>query len=125
MLSLRFGVGYVCESRRLLGEGFVGGSMSETTRGRCQATAGGGMGLFLVLDGGAARYVEVSLGARCPGTIWVVGNHVVGSGCCLVESGCDVYGGVLDSPLFWLKVVQGLVALEACVADEGCLVLGV
>lgn len=97
--------------------------MCETTRGRCQATAGGGMSLLLVLDGGAAGYVEVGLGARCPGGIWVVGGHVVGGGHGLVERGCDVYGGVLDGPLVRLKVVERLVALEASVANESSLVL--
>lgn len=84
------------------------------------------MGLLLVLDGGAAGYVEVGLGARCPGIVWVVRDHVVGSGHSLVEGGCDVYGGILDGPLFRLEtLVEGLVALEACVTDEGCLVLSV
>lgn len=92
---------------------------------RCQATVGSGMGLLLVLNGGATGYVEVDLGARRPGVVWVVRDHVVGSGRSLIEGGCDVYGGVLDGPLFGLEAVEGLVALEACVADEGSLVLGV
>lgn len=125
-MLLRFGVGYICEGRHLVGEGLVRGAMGETTRGRCKATAGGGMGLLLVLDRGAARNIEVGLGTGCPSAVWVAGCHVVRGGRGLVERGCDVDRGVLDGPLFWLEAaVQGLVALEACVADESGLVLGV
>lgn len=84
------------------------------------------MGLLLVLDGGTAGYVEVGLGTRSPGIVWVVGDHSVGCGRSLVKGGYDVYGGVLYAPLFWVDVVvERLVAFETCVADECRLVLGV
>jgi hypothetical protein len=100
VLLLGLGVGHVCEGRRLLGDASAGG--------RGEATGGGGVGLLFVLDGGAAGHAEAG---RCPGA---VGGH--GGG---VEGGGDVYGGVLDAPLVWLEAV----ALEACVADEGGVVV--